>query len=79
MSKPTPDPKAALAALAKEHATLAGKKDRASGFRRRMLCGRAQSLIRKSVKGARAQEDTLAEWDQQARPVRKGFFQTLFD
>lgn len=73
------DPKTVLADLAKDYSKLVGKEDRASGFRRRMIRGRAQSLIRKSVKGARAQEAALAEWDCQAKPAAKPFFATVLD
>ncbi len=67
MSKTTQDPKAALAKLAKEYSRLIGKQDKASSFRRRMIYGRAQGVIRRAgAKTAREQDAAFDEWKKQA-------------
>lgn len=73
------DPQIVLTDLAREYSQLASRKDRASGFRRRMIRGRAQSLICKFVKGARAQEEAFEAWDRQTKPAAKPFFATVLD
>ena len=67
MSKTTEDPKTKLSELAQEHAGLSGKQDKAARFRCRMIRGRAQSIIIKSVKGAAAQDAAFADWQTAAK------------
>jgi hypothetical protein len=72
----TKSPEATLAELAKDHAKLAGKSDRASKFRCRMLAGRARSLCRKMHKRPAEQDAAFENWQKQAKPQRigAGFF-----
>ncbi|MCU0783209.1 MAG: hypothetical protein MUF81_04005 [Verrucomicrobia bacterium] len=74
MSKPTADPKTTLAELAPEYAKLIGKQDKASSFRRRMIYGRAQSLIRQLHKTESERDAAFEDWQKQATAKPKASF-----